>query len=236
PRGGRLDLRATLRGSLRGGGYPTRLVWRRRIERPPAVVVLCDISGSMDVYSRMALHFLHRLGSGSSRVFTFLFGTRLTHVTRILRRRDVDEALAVVGRSVEDWAGGTRIGRCLETFNRVWSRRVLGQGAVVLLISDGLDRGDLELLGRQMEHLRKSCRRLIWLNPLLRYREFEPRAGGVRRILPWVDDFRPVHDLESLEGLARALQAGPITGSPGPSPPDVDPASTADSPGPGAPG
>lgn len=225
PRGGRLDLRATLRGSLRGGGYPTRLVWRRMTRRPPALVALCDISGSMDVYARMVLHFLHRLTGDAERVHTFLFATRLTNVTRALRRRDVDEALAEAGRRAEDWAGGTRIGRCLESFNRVWSRRVLGQGAVVLLVTDGLDRGDLDLLGRQVERLRKSCRRLVWLNPLLRYREFEPRAGGVRRILPWVDDFRPVHDLESLEALARALRA-PVSGRIPPSPRAGGPAST----------
>lgn len=209
PRGGHIDVRATLRATLRSGGHPIRLVRRRRTGRPPTLVALVDVSGSMDVYARMVLHFLHALTGAADDVHTFLFGTRLTDVTRSLRRRDVDEALADVGRRVPDWSGGTRIGRSLEAFNRVWARRVLGRGAVVLLVTDGLDRGDLDLLGRQIERLRRSCRRLIWLNPLLRYGDFEPRAGGVRVILPRVDEVRPVHDLESLDGLARALRGGP---------------------------
>lgn len=208
PAGGRIDVRATLRATLRSGGHPVRLIRRRSTERPPTVVALVDVSGSMDAYARMTLHFLHALTEASAEVHTFLFGTRLTNVTRSLRLRDVDRALADTSRRVEDWSGGTRIGRSLETFNRVWARRVLGRGAVVLLVTDGLDRGDLDLLGPQVERLRRSCRRLIWLNPLLRYRGFEPRAGGVRAILPRVDDVRPVHDLASLEELARALRAG----------------------------
>jgi len=217
PRGTRGDLRRTPRGAVRSGGYPVRLARRRATERPPDLVALCDISGSMDVYARMSLHFLHALTESSiratraaratraTRVRTFLFGTELTEVTRALRRRDVDEALAEIGREGPGWGGGTRIGRSLETFNRAWSRRVLGRGAVVLLITDGLDRGDLDLLGKEVARLRRSCRRLVWLNPLLRYADFEPRAGGVREILPRVDDFRPVHDLKSLEELAEAL-------------------------------
>lgn len=203
--GARVDARRMLRASLRAGASHIPLQWRRRRTRRPALVVLCDVSGSMERYSRMFLHFLHALTNRDDRVHVFLFGTRLTNVTRHLRHRDVDEALRRVGEAVEDWSGGTRIGACLEAFNLRWSRRVLGQGAVVLLISDGLDRDEAVGLEREVERLRRSCRRLIWLNPLLRYEAFEPRARGIRAILPHVDDFRPVHNLESLEGLARAL-------------------------------
>jgi uncharacterized protein with von Willebrand factor type A (vWA) domain len=168
-------------------------------------VVICDISGSMERYSRVLLHFVHALTNERQRVHSFVFGTRLTNVTRHLRRRDVDDALARVAQAVADWSGGTRIGACLQAFNRAWSRRVLGQGAVVLLISDGLDRDAGHGLGAEMERLAKSCRRLIWLNPLLRYAEFEPRAQGIRAMLPHVDELRPVHNLESLASLVDAL-------------------------------
>lgn len=217
--GARVDPRRTLRASLRAGGSHIPLQWRRRRTRTPTLVVLCDVSGSMERYSRMLLHFLHVLTNRNDQVHVFLFGTRLTNVTRHLRHRDVDEALRRVGETVEDWSGGTRIGACLEAFNLRWSRRVLGQEAAVLLISDGLDRDEAVGLERQVERLRRSCRHLIWLNPLLRYEAFEPRARGIRAILPHVDDFRPVHNLESLEGLARALggrsgvtRRGPGTG------------------------
>ncbi|CAN5337759.1 VWA domain-containing protein [soil metagenome] len=206
-RGPRVDLRRTLRASLRGGGGVIPLARRRRIEKPPALVALCDISGSMTAYARIILHFLHALTASRTDVHTFVFGTRLSNATHALRHRDPDDALNRLGTTVSDWDGGTRIGACLEAFNLRWARRVLGHGAVVLLITDGLDRDAGTDLARQAERLRRSCRRLIWLNPLLRYAEFEPRAQGVRALLPHVDEMRPVHDLASLEDLARTLGA-----------------------------
>ncbi len=205
PAGPRADMRATLRASARQGADMILLKRKKRRTRHPPLVVICDISGSMDRYSRMLLHFLHAITNDRDRVFTFLFGTRLTNVTRYLRARDPDVALDHIGDAVEDWAGGTRIGGCLEDFNRFWGRRVLTQGAVVLLITDGLDREGAKGLSVQMERLQKSCRRLIWLNPLLRYDAFEPRAQGARAIMPFVDEFRPVHNLESLQQLADVL-------------------------------
>jgi uncharacterized protein len=204
PRGRRVDMRATLRAALRSAdAIPLRRRSRRR--RHPPLVVLCDISGSMSRYSRMFLHFMHAITNDRDRVHTFVFGTRLTNVTRHLRHRDVDVALAKVAEGVEDWSGGTRIGQCLKDFNLEWSRRVLGQGAVALLISDGLDRDAGEGLAAEMERLHKSCRRLIWLNPLLRYEGFQPKSRGVRAMLPHVDDFRTVHNLASLAELAETL-------------------------------
>jgi len=204
PHGNRIDLRATLRAQMRGGGaIPLR--YRRPRRRHPPLVILCDISGSMSRYSRLLLHFMHAITSDRDRVHCFLFGTRLTNITRSLRSRDVDLALAKVAETVEDWSGGTRIGVCLEQFNAVWSRRVLGQGAVVLLITDGLDRDGGQGLDRQMERLHKSCRQLIWLNPLLRFEGYEPRAQGAQAILPHVDEFRPVHNLESMAELGSVL-------------------------------
>jgi uncharacterized protein with von Willebrand factor type A (vWA) domain len=205
PRGHRIDLRASLQASLRSGGTLIPLKRRSAGLRPPPLVVLCDISGSMSQYSRMFLHFMHALTNDRTRVYSFLFGTRLTNVTRLLRQRDVDKALAAVSEKVPDWSGGTRIGTTLEEFNRLWSRRVLAQGAVVLLVTDGLDREGGSGLAREMERLHKSCRRLIWLNPLLRWEGFEPKAAGIRAILPHVDDFRPVHNLSSIADLAAAL-------------------------------
>jgi hypothetical protein len=209
PRGRVADWRGTMRAALRTGGDVERLVQRARRTRWPNLVALCDISGSMSSYSRMLLHFLHAAanakGAGWAKVHAFTFGTRLTNITRHLRHRDVDAALAAAGREARDWEGGTRIGACLHAFNRDWSRRVLGQGAVVLLITDGLDRDDPEALAREMERLRLSARRLIWLNPLLRWDGFAPRARGVRAILPQVDSFRACHNLASLEDLVVAL-------------------------------
>ncbi len=205
PAGARADMRASLRAALRSGGAAMPLRRRRRRRRHPPLVILCDISGSMDRYSRMFLHFMHAVTSDRDRVHTFLFGTRLTNITRYLRYRDIDIALDKVSRVVEDWAGGTRIGQCLHDFNRDWSRRVLGQGAVVLFISDGLDRDAGEGLGAEMQRLHLSCRRLIWLNPLLRYQAFEPRSIGIRAIMPHVDEFRPVHNLDSLRTLIESL-------------------------------
>jgi uncharacterized protein with von Willebrand factor type A (vWA) domain len=205
------DLRRTLRRSLRTGGAVVRLERRARQRREPPIVVLCDISGSMSGYARMFLHFLHgltHLGLARGRAtHTFLFGTRLTNVTRALRRRDADEALAKVASLAPDWDGGTRIAAALAHFNRAWARRVLGQGAVVLLITDGLERdGDGDGgLGREAERLQRSARRLIWLNPLLRFDRFAPKAQGVQALLPHVDELRAVHNLNSLVDLARAL-------------------------------
>jgi len=207
-RGSRIDLPATLRASLRGGAQIIALKRRSRIARHPPLVVLCDISGSMNRYSRMFLHFLHAITNDRDRVHTLVFGTRLTNITRHLRNRDVDIAMNRVTAAIQDWAGGTRIGVCLEEFNHKWSRRLLGQNAVVLLISDGLDRDVGEGLGAQMERLHKSCRKLVWLNPLLRYEGFQPRPAGVRAMLPHVDAFMPVHNIESLVDLARELEHG----------------------------
>lgn len=205
PHGERVDPRATLRATLRAGRDAIPLRWRSAAPRPPAVVALCDVSGSMSRYSRMLLRFLHALARDRQAVHAFTFGTRLTSVTRLLRHRDPDQALAAVGRAVPDWEGGTRIGASLREFNLRWSRRLLGQGAVVLLVSDGLDRDEAHGIAEEAERLRRSCRRLLWLNPLLRFAGFEPRAAGVRALLPHVDDFRPVHDLQSLSQLAEAL-------------------------------
>jgi uncharacterized protein len=204
-RGHAIDLRATLRGSVGAGGALTPLRFRARRQRPPPLCVLCDVSGSMDRYARMLLHFLHAVTNDRHRVHVLTFGTRLTNITRHLRHRDVDVALARVSGAVEDWAGGTRIGTCLMEFNRKWSRRLLGQNAVVLLISDGLDADAGEGLAFQAERLAKSCARLVWLNPLLRYAGFEARPAGIRALLPHVDDFLPVHNVETLTDLAHAL-------------------------------
>lgn len=204
PAGPRLDMRATLREMVRTGDI-FDLKRKRPIFRHPPLVVLCDISGSMASYARMLLHFLHVVANDQDRVHTFLFGTRLTNVSREMANRDPDIALARVSQAASDWSGGTRIGQTLATFNRLWSRRVLGQGAIVLLITDGLDRDGGAGLAKEMERLQHSCRRLIWLNPLLRYDAFEPKSAGIRAMLPYADDFRPVHNLDSLTSLVAAL-------------------------------
>ncbi|WP_128516809.1 vWA domain-containing protein [Tabrizicola thermarum] len=205
----RIDARRSLRGAMRTGGEIATLARKAPVTRWPNLVVLCDISGSMADYSRMVLHFVHavanRKGQGWARVHAFTFGTRLTNITRHLRARDVDAALKAAGAQAQDWSGGTRIGQSLHAFNRDWSRRVLGQGAVVLLITDGLDRDDTTLLAREIERLHLSCRRLIWLNPLLRWTGFAPRAQGIRAILPHVDSFRAGHSIASLEALGQAI-------------------------------
>ena len=206
-RGARLDMRRTLRASLRSGGDIVDIRHLGLIERPSPIVALLDISGSMSEYTMLFLHFLHAITDARKRVSVFLFGTRLTNVTRALRERDPDEALASCSQSVEDWAGGTRIATSLHIFNKSWSRRVLGQGAIVLLISDGLEREADSKLEFEMDRLHRSCRRLIWLNPLLRYRGFEPKAQGIKMMLPHVDEFRPVHNLSSMEDLIAALSA-----------------------------
>ncbi len=203
--GPRVDMRATLRAGLRSGADIIPLRRRQRRRRHPPLVILCDISGSMSRYSRMLLHFVHAITNDRDRVHSFVFGTRLTNITRQLRQRDVDVALEKISAVVEDWSGGTRIGHCVKDFNGHWSRRVLGQGALVLFISDGLDRDTGEGLDAEMERLHKSCRRLIWLNPLLRYEGFEPKSLGIKAILPHVDEFRTIHNLASLGDLAQAL-------------------------------
>jgi uncharacterized protein with von Willebrand factor type A (vWA) domain len=208
---GRIDPRRTLRNSLKVGGDIIVPAFRAHAEMPPPIVALCDISGSMSQYSRLMLHFLHALAE-YRKVHSFVFGTRLTNVTRQLRLKDVDEALAGCSDAVKDWAGGTRIASGLRAFNRDWSRRVLGQGATLLLITDGLEReekGDAGAdLASEIDRLHRSCRRLIWLNPLLRYEGFAARARGVRVMLPHVDEFRPVHSLEAIGDLVTALSNG----------------------------
>jgi uncharacterized protein with von Willebrand factor type A (vWA) domain len=209
PHGARIDMRASLRASLRSGADVIALERRSQTRRHPPLVILCDISGSMSRYSRMFLHFLHAITNDRDRVYTFVFGTRLTNITRHLRHRDVDVALTHVAQAVADWSGGTRIGTSLKEFNLRWARRVLGQNAVVLMITDGLDRDLGHELREEMARLDRSCRRLIWLNPLLRYEGFEPRPAGVRAMLPHVDAFLPAHNIESLVDLARVLSAAP---------------------------
>ncbi len=201
----RIDPRATMRDVMRlGGDFILPRFRESRLVHPP-LVVLADISGSMSQYTRVFLHFLHTLTEQRHRVHTFLFGTRLTNVTRQMRNRDPDEALDECVAAVKDWSGGTRIGETLHEFNRRWSRRVLGQGAIVLLITDGLEREDTAELATEIDRLHRSCRRLIWLNPLLRFDGFEARARGVRAMLPHVDEFRPVHNLESVADLVKSL-------------------------------
>lgn len=203
--GRRIDLRAILRASAAKGGDLPTLRFRRRRSRTPPLVILCDISGSMDTYARVILHFLYAMTNARDRVSAFLFGTHLTNVTRALKARDPDHAIAKVAGDVNDWAGGTRIGASLATFNRLWGRRVLGQNATVLLFTDGLDREGGEGLEMEVRRLRASCRKLVWLNPLLRYNAYEPLAGGARILTAHVSETRPCHNLASLGDLAAAL-------------------------------
>jgi uncharacterized protein len=204
-RGRRIDPRRSFRRSLRAGGATIDLTYRDVEQKHPPLVALCDISGSMADYTRLFLHFLHALTDARRRVHTFLFGTRLTNVGRALKSRDPDEALALCSTQVQDWSGGTRIATCIHEFNRRWSRRVLGQGAVVLLFTDGLERDGTDDLAREMDRLHRSCRRLVWLNPLLRFGGFEAKAQGIRAMLPHVDEFRPIHNLKSMDALIKAL-------------------------------
>ena len=214
PRGHLIDIRRTLRASMKGGGDFIDLRFVGATSKPPPVVALLDISGSMSQYSRVFLHFLHALTDARKRVSTFLFGTRLTNVTRALRARDPDDALAACSASVPDWSGGTRIASSLHVFNKLWARRVLTQGAVVLLITDGLERDADDMLAFEIDRLHRSCRRLIWLNPLLRFEGFEARARGIKAMLPHVDEFRPIHNLESMASLVTAFQGGGRAGDP----------------------
>ena len=201
----KIDLRQSLKGANKFCGEYIPLRYKSRKDKNPPIIAICDVSGSMSRYSRMLLHFMHVLTTLRNDVHTFLFGTRLTNVTRFLRFKDVDEALAATSSAVEDWSGGTRIGDCLKEFNFNWSRRVLGPGAIVLFITDGLDRGGSIGLSKQIKLIQKSSKRLIWLNPLLRYEEFAPKPTGVKAILPYVDEFRPIHSLESMDQLVNAL-------------------------------
>ncbi len=207
-RGGHMiDIRRTLRASMKAGGAVIDLKYLGPRLKEPPIVALLDISGSMSQYTRLFLHFLHSITDARKRVTTFLFGTRLTNVTRAIRHRDPDEALAACSINVADWSGGTRIATSLHTFNKQWARRVLGQGAVVLLITDGLERDGDDRLAFEMDRLHRSCRRLIWLNPLLRFEGFEARAKGVRAMLPHVDELRSIHNLDSMADLVRALSS-----------------------------
>lgn len=199
------DARQTMRASMKTGGDLLLPKFKQHRTIHPPLVILADISGSMSQYTRIFLHFLHAMTEKRRRVHTFLFGTRLTNVTRQMRHKDPDEALDACSAAVTDWSGGTRIGETLREFNRLWARRVLGQGASVLLITDGLERDSIEELQTEMDRLHRSCRRLIWLNPLLRFEGFEARARGVRAMLPHVDEFRPVHNLEAIGDLVAAL-------------------------------
>lgn len=201
----KIDLRQSLKGANKFCGEYIPLRYKARKDKHSPIIAICDISGSMSRYSRMLLHFMHVLTTLRNDVHTFLFGTRLTNVTRFLKFKDVDEALAATSSAVEDWSGGTRIGDCLKEFNFNWSRRVLGPGAIVLFITDGLDRGGGIGLSKQIKLIQKSSKRLIWLNPLLRYEEFAPKPTGVKAILPYVDEFRPIHSLESMDQLVNAL-------------------------------
>jgi len=207
-----IDIRRTLRASMKAGGAVIDLKYLGPRVKEPPIVALLDISGSMSEYTRLFLHFLHAVTDARKRVTTFLFGTRLTNVTRAIRQRDPDEALAACSANVADWSGGTRIASSLHIFNKQWARRVLGQGAVVLLITDGLERDADDTLAFEIDRLHRSCRRLIWLNPLLRFHAFEARAKGVQTMLPHVDDLRPIHNLESMKELVRALSGAPAKG------------------------
>ena len=211
-RGHLIDIRRTLRASMKAGGAVIDLKYLGPRVKEPPIVALLDISGSMSEYTRLFLHFLHAVTDARKRVSTFLFGTRLTNVTRAIRQRDPDEALAACSADVADWSGGTRIASSLHLFNKQWARRVLSQGAVVLLITDGLERDADDTLSFEMDRLHRSCRRLIWLNPLLRFDGFEARAKGVRTMLPHVDELRPIHNLQSMAELVRALSGASTKG------------------------
>jgi len=204
-RGHIIDIRRTLRASMKAGGAFIDLKYLGPKTKAPPIVALLDISGSMSQYTRVFLHFLHALTENRKHVSTFLFGTRLTNVTRALKERDADEALAACSVNVADWSGGTRIASSLHAFNKLWGRRVLGEGAVVLMITDGLERDGDETLAFEIDRLHRSCRRLIWLNPLLRFDRFEAKARGIRTMLPHVDEFRAIHNLDSMAALVAAL-------------------------------
>jgi len=206
---GAISLRDTLRGAARDP-LGIRVAKRSRRTLAPPLVILCDISGSMDRYARVMLHFAHTLIQGSARVSVFTFGTRLTDITRALRHRDPDEAMAAASQVVSDWQGGTRIGPCLDEFVKRYARRVLTGNAALLLVTDGLDRAEDGSLEQAAQRLSRFARQFVWLNPLLRFEGFEPRASGVRALLPHVDRHLPVHSLDSLANLARAIRQGEL--------------------------
>ena len=208
--GAGLDLRRSLRDSLKYGGELIDLSHLQAKTKPRSLVLICDVSGSMERYTRMLLHFIHTVAGDVGQTEAFLFATRLTRITRHLRYRKADEAVTEVSRAVPDWSGGTRIGEALKTFNYAWARRVLRGGSVVLIVSDGWDRGEPGLLSKEMHRLQRSCHRLIWLNPLLGAANYEPLTRGIQAAMPYVDDFLPAHNLDSLEALAGCLsQLGP---------------------------
>lgn len=203
--GRKLDARKVVRKSLKYGGTPLELSWRRRKMKPRPLVLICDISGSMDLYSRLLLQFMHSMESGLKYVETFVFGTRLTRITHELKNRNVDDALLAVSKAVKDWSGGTKIGESLETFNLKWARRVMGHGAIVIIISDGWDRGNVEILRREMARLQRLSWRMIWLNPLLGLPDYQPLTIGIQAALDYVDDFLPAHNFRSLQQLSELL-------------------------------
>ena len=216
--GAGLDLRRSLRHSLQYGGEMFELSERGPKVRARSLALICDVSGSMERYTRMLLHFIHTIASGQSpsplQIEAFLFATRLTRITRQLRYRSIDQAITEVSRAVPDWAGGTRIGDAVKTFNYQWLRRTLRGQAIVMIISDGWDRGEPELLARETSRLQRSCHRLIWLNPLLGSASYQPLTQGMQAALPYVDDFLPVHNMNSLQALAAHLsQIGPQRGA-----------------------
>lgn len=201
------DMRRIVRRNLKYGAEILELTWRETKIKPRPLVIICDISGSMSLYSRLLLHFIHTISNGLLNVEAFVFGTRLTRITRQLKKRDVDDAVRDVSKSVQDWSGGTRIGDALHYFNHHWARRVLGRGAVVLVISDGWDRGDASVLQVEMDRLQHSCHRLIWLNPLLGSPDYRPLTIGMKTALPYIDNFLPAHNLDSLINLGKLLQS-----------------------------
>ncbi|HLI07416.1 MAG TPA: VWA domain-containing protein [Ktedonobacteraceae bacterium] len=205
-RGSYPDMRRIVRRNLKYGAEMLELTWRETKHKPRPLIIICDISGSMSLYSRLLLHFIHTVSNGLMNVEAFVFGTRLTRITRQLKRRDVDEAVRDVSKSVQDWSGGTRIGDALHHFNHKWAKRVLGRGAVVLIISDGWDRGDSGVLEVEMDRLQHSCHRLIWLNPLLGSPDYRPLTIGMKTALPYVDNFLPAHNLDSLINLGNLLR------------------------------
>ena len=205
-KGRRVNMRRLMKDMIRKQGDVTVLPTHRRKQKPRPVVLLCDISGSMERYTRVLLHFMHTLAGSLFQVESFVYSTDITRITRQIRQKNVDEALEDVGRTVMQWGGGTMTGECLHRFNWAWSRRVLGRGAVVLLITDGWDRGDIPLLHAEMARLQRSCQRLIWLNPLLDIPEYEPLTRGAQALLPYVHDFLPITNLANLEVIVKALQ------------------------------
>ena len=204
PHGRRLDVRATLRASSRTGGDPSRRVMRRRVERPRRVVLICDVSGSMEPYTRAFLQFLHAC-VGGTRAEAFVFATRLTRLTRALRTRRPEPALERAAAAAKDWSGGTRIGDSLRRFNDAYGRRGMARGAVVVILSDGWERGDPELVVREMQRLRRLAHRIVWVNPRKAGRGYEPLVGGMAAALPWVDAFVSGHNLHALEEVTDAI-------------------------------